>query len=101
MEYTAEYLERLKIELDRCCGEGYYNTYTDDTGNKFIGGGESHVKKHLTSSRDYVSGRQFRFPGIANGWEFESAIRAAGYRLTKARNYRNQSVYVVTKNTKA
>ena len=96
MAYTAEFLDRLKLELARCCGEGYYNTYKDEKGQVFFGGGESHVKKHLTSSSDYVKGRQYRFPGIANGWEFRDAMRAAGYHVVKGINYRGQSCSVVT-----
>lgn len=97
MKYDPIFLERLRKELDRCCAESFYNTYTNAKGEKVIGGGEAHVKKHLTSSYDHVKGREYRFPGIANGWEFSSAMEAAGYRIVRAKNYRNQMCSVVTK----
>lgn len=95
MDYDPEYLARLKAELERATKPGFYNTYKDANGKVFTGGGEGHVKKHLTSGSDYVDGRQFRFPGLANGWEFEPALRAAGFKIIKGYNYRNQFVSVV------
>jgi hypothetical protein len=97
MEYTEQYLENLRTELDRCCGAGFYNTYKDAKGHLVIGGGESHVKQHLTSRMNYVKGRKFRFPGITNGWNFRPAIETAGYQIVTAINYRGQTCSVVTK----
>lgn len=96
-QLSAQYLANLQMELERCCAPGYYNTYKDSNGKEFTGGGESHVKQHLTSSYNHVSGRQFRFPGIANGWNFEPTIKQAGYCVVEGINYRGQTCRVVIK----
>jgi hypothetical protein len=75
---------------------GVYGTFTLADGAKVEGATETDVKRHLTSGRDFVPGRQWRFPGIASGWEFESALQGAGFRIVKARNYRGQVCNVVT-----
>lgn len=94
MTYSAEYLSRLTEELLRvtCRGE----KFKLPSGEVIEGATETDTIKHLTSSRDYYAGRKFTFPGIGNGWEFESAIQAAGFQVVRARNYRNTPCNVVT-----
>lgn len=97
MEYTAQYLEHLSTELHRVCTSPCDSSTFMAGIHHFRGATESTVIKHLTSGRDYVTGRQHRFPGIGNGWNFEPAINAAGYRLITATNKRNQTCHVVVK----
>lgn len=94
MSYAPDYLNNLTNELLRATGRG--EKFTTLQGEIIEGATESDTIKHLTSGRDYFTGRQYRFPGIGNGWEFESAINAAGFRIVTARNYRNQICRVVT-----
>lgn len=94
---TPTYLAHLQEELLRVvCRTGVYHTFTLDDGTTIQGSTETDVKQHLTSKRDFVSGRQHRFPGVASGWEFDSALQTAGFRIVKARNYRNTPCRVVT-----
>jgi len=96
MEYTPFYLEQLRTELERVCTDPCDSgMFLVEDGYDVRGATESTVIKHLTSGRDYVSGRQYRFPGIGNGWNFESAINAAGYRLIRATNRRGQKCRIV------
>ena len=94
MSYAPDYLDNLANELLRATSRG--EKFTTLQGEIIEGATESDTIKHLTSGRDYYPGRQYRFPGIGSGWEFESAIEAAGFRIIKARNYRNQICRVVT-----
>ena len=94
MSYAPDYLDNLANELLRATGRG--EKFTTLQGETIEGATESDTIKHLTSGRDYYPGRQYRFPGIGNGWEFESAIEAAGFRIVTARNYRNRICRVVT-----
>lgn len=94
---TEEYMTHLQEELLRVTGrKGIYHTFTLSDGQTIQGATESDTKKHLTSRGDFVTGRQYRFPGIGNGWEFSSAIEKAGFRLTQAKNYRGQTCTVIT-----
>lgn len=102
--YQPDYIAKLQEELARVTQRGgAWGTFTvdaracHDVGKQILGATETEVISHLTSGRDYVSGRKHRFPGIGNGWNFESAINAAGYRIVYARNYRNQRCRVVTR----
>lgn len=95
----ALFITRLTNELFRVCvreGKGYYNQFTLPNGERIEGATETDVKKHLTSRHDYVQGREFRFPGIANGWEFEPAIKEAGFKIVSAKNFRGQTCRIVT-----
>lgn len=106
MTYTADYITKLQDELFLVAGKkGIYNTFTtradgriggDEGGRIIQGATESDVIKHLTSKFDFETGRKTRFPGIGNGWNFESVINAAGFRLVSATNFRNQTCRVVT-----
>lgn len=94
MSYAPDYLNNLANELLRATGRG--EKFTTLQGEIIEGATESDTIKHLTSGRNYYDGRQYRFPGIGSGCEFENAITAAGFRIVKARNYRNQNCRVVT-----
>lgn len=94
MSYAPDYLNNLANELLRATGRG--EKFTTIQGEIIEGATESDTIKHLTSGRNYFTGRQYRFPGIGSSREFENAIKAAGFRIVKARNYRNQICRVVT-----
>ena len=94
MNYDADYIAKLQAELIRVCCRG--NKFTLDNGDAIDGATESETIAHLTSSRDYCTGRQTRFPGIGNGWNVESAINAAGFKVITAKNRRNQTCRIVT-----
>lgn len=97
MTYTADFLDKLQTELLRVTAAGgYYNKFKDEAGKDIEGATETDVIKHLTSAHDFQKGRQYRFPGIGNGWEFSSALKAAGFQIVRARNYRNQPCNIVT-----
>ena len=94
---NASYLESLTTELLRVVGRaGPYNTFTLQNGETVQGAVESEVISHLTSGRDFIPGRQHRFPGIGSGWNFPGAVESAGFRIVAARNYRNQPCRIVT-----
>lgn len=92
---TPTYRAQLQEELLRAVVT-FGAAYTAADGSKIHGATETETIKHLTSGRDYFSGRQYRFPGIGDGWRFESAIVEAGFRVVEARNYRGQKCRVVT-----
>lgn len=97
MELSKKYIEDLQTELLRVTGQtGIYHQFTLPNGELIQGATESDTIKHLTSGRDYVTGRQFRFPGMGNGWNYPVAFREAGFRILSARNYRNQPCRIVT-----
>lgn len=97
MNYSATDLSRLADELLRVTTYGgMCGKFETRDGSVIEGSTESDVIKHLTSSRDYAAGRQYRFPGIGNGWVFEGAIEAAGFRIVEAKNRRGQTCRVVT-----
>lgn len=94
---SAADIAALQNELLRVVGQtSFYNAFTLPNGSTIQGATESDVIKHLTSARDYVSGRQYRFPGIGSGWYFSEAIEAAGFKIVQAKNYRGQTCSVVT-----
>lgn len=85
-------LVRLQNELQRVTRRG---ELFDVSGQQVEGATESDTIQHLTSRRYYVPGRQFRFPGIANGWVFEGEIKRAGFKIVDAVNRRGQRCRVV------
>ena len=94
---SAATIAALQDELLRVVGRvSYDSTFTLPNGATIQGATETDVIKHLTSGRDYVTGRQYRFPGIGSGWYFSEAIESAGFRLVKAKNFRGQTCSVVT-----
>lgn len=94
---TSKYYTDLQDELFRVVARvSVYNTFTAKDGSALQGATETDVIKHLTSRTDYVSGRQHTFPGIASGWRFPESIKAAGFTIVEAKNYRGQLCRVVT-----
>lgn len=88
---------RLALELDRVTNAG--GQYTLANGTTVKAATETEAIRHLTSTRFgyYVEGRQFRFPGIGNGWVFDSSIEAAGYTRVSARSSRNLPCNILIK----
>lgn len=93
MEFTAQFIESLQEELLRVTARG---VKFQSTAGEIEGATETDVISHLTSGRTFVAGRKYRFPNIGNGWNFSSAIEAAGFQIVRAKNRRGQSCNVVT-----
>ena len=94
---NTEYIKSLADEILLALTKGHmHGKFTLQSGEEVEGITVSDCIKHLTSSRDYVEGRKFRFPGTGNGWNLESRIEAAGFRIVNARNRRNQPCNIVT-----
>lgn len=92
------YRAALAAELARVTESGWMGgTFTLSDGTTVKGATETDTIKHLTSKRDYVDGRKHTFPGIGNGWVFESSINEAGYVIVDGRNKRGQQCAIVTK----
>lgn len=87
----------LASELERVINAPRTGYFTLDSGERVKSATESDVKEHLTSTRFgcYEDGRQYRFPGIANGWRFDTEIKKAGYHRVEARNSRGQRCQIV------
>lgn len=90
---TPEYLSQLAEEVLRALTHG--GKFTLNTGEVIDAATESDVIAHLTSGRNYHSGRKFRFPGIGNGWRFDSEMNAAGFKVIEARNRRGQKCRII------
>jgi hypothetical protein len=96
-EMNASYIDSIANELLRVAGQkGVSHTFTLPNGETIQGATESDTIKHLTSGREFVAGRQFRFPGVGSGWNFSGAVEAAGFRIVSAKNFRGQTCRVVT-----
>lgn len=94
---NAEDTKKLTDEILLAMTKGHmHGKFTLQNGEEVEGITVSDCIKHLTSSRDYVEGRKFRFPAIGNGWHFDSRIEEAGFRIVHARNRRNQPCNIVT-----
>ncbi|CAM5276900.1 hypothetical protein [Rhodanobacter lindaniclasticus] len=89
-----DYIGFLAEELLRVTTQG--NLFTMEDGTRVEGATETAVITHLTSTRDFIPGRQHRFSGFENALLFPRAIEAAGFRIVRAHNHRGWLCTVIT-----
>lgn len=93
-------VQMLTAEIERAMAYGAFKgTFTTSKGETITAITESDLGNHLTSKRFgmYADGRQYRFPGITNGWVFSSRLREAGFEIIGVKNRRNQTCNVIVK----
>lgn len=93
---TQQDLDALKTEVLRMMDSKRYSQDFMTSDGSVRGVTETDLISHLTSKRNFEQGRQYRFPGIAADWGFETKLNSVGFKLIPGRNQRGNNCRVVT-----